>query len=41
MKRRDFLKVAGGAAMGGVAYAGLFDDSVNASEMKMADIRTL
>jgi hypothetical protein len=32
MKRRDFLKVVGGGAVGGVAMAGLFDDLVNASE---------
>jgi len=41
MKRRDFLKVAGGGAVGGVAFAGLFDDLVNASEAKTADIRDL
>jgi len=32
MKRRDFLKVTGGAAVGGVALAGLIGDSVSASE---------
>jgi hypothetical protein len=31
MKRRDFLKVTGGAAVGGAALAGLFDALVNAS----------
>ena len=41
MKRRDFLKVAGGGAVGGVAYAGLCDDLVNASEPETADIRDL
>ena len=41
MKRRDFLKVVGGGAVGGVAFAGLFDDLVNASEAKTADIRDL
>jgi putative isomerase len=41
MKRRDFLKVAGGAALGGAALTGLLDDRVNASEPKTADIRDL
>ncbi|MCX5656599.1 MAG: twin-arginine translocation signal domain-containing protein [Planctomycetota bacterium] len=42
MKRRDFLKkVAGGGAIGGAALAGLFDDMVNASDAKTADIRDL
>jgi len=41
MKRRDFLKVAGGAALGGAALTGLSDDRVNASEPKTADIRDL
>jgi hypothetical protein len=41
MKRRDFLKVAGGGAVGGVAFARLVDDLVNASEAKTADIRDL
>ena len=41
MKRRDFLKVTGGAAVGGVALAGLIGDSVSASEAKTADIRAL
>jgi len=41
MKRRHFLKVAGGAAAGGVAFAGLFDDLVSASEAKTPDIRDL
>jgi len=41
MKRRDFLKVAGGGALGGVAFPGLLDDWVNASEPKTADIRDL
>ncbi len=41
MKRRDFLKVAGGAAVGGVALAGLFDDSVSAAEAKTADLQAL
>jgi len=26
MKRRDFLKAAGGAVVGGVAFAGLLED---------------
>ena len=41
MKRRDFLKVAGGAALGGAALTGLLDDRVNASEPKAADLRDL
>jgi len=41
MKRRDFLKVAGGGVVGGVALAGLLDDWVNASEPETADIRDL
>jgi len=41
MKRRDFLKVAGGGVVGGVALAGLLDDWVNAAEAKTADIRDL
>ena len=38
MKRRDFLKVGGGAA-GGAAFAGLFDGFAEASEPKTAEIR--
>ena len=41
MKRRDFLKVAGGAAVGGMAFAGPFDDWVNAAEAKTTVIRNL
>jgi putative isomerase len=41
MKRRNFLKVVGGGAVGGVAFPGLLDDLVNASEPKTADIRDL
>jgi putative isomerase len=40
MKRRDFLKVGGGAA-GGAAFAGLFDGSAKASEPKTLVIRDL
>jgi putative isomerase len=41
MKRREFLKIAGGGAVGGVVMAGLCDDSLHASEPKTADIRDL
>jgi hypothetical protein len=41
MKRRDFLKVTGGAAVGGMAFAGPFDDWVNAAEARTTDIRNL
>ena len=41
MKRRDFLKVVGGGAVGGAALTGLLDDRVNAAEAKTADIRDL
>jgi len=41
MKRRDLLKIAGGGAVGGVAFPGLFGDLVNASEATTADIRDL
>ena len=41
MKRRDFLRLAGGAAVGGVVFTGLPVDLVNAAEAKTADIRGL
>jgi hypothetical protein len=41
MKRRDFFKVAGGAAAGGMAFAGWGDEWASAQEMKTADIRGL
>lgn len=41
MKRRGFLKVTGGAAAGGLAFAGLFVDRGDAAEAKTADIRDL
>jgi len=37
MKRRDFLRVVGGGVVGGVAFAGLFDDWVNAVEPRTVD----
>jgi hypothetical protein len=41
MKRRDFLKVIGGGAVSGAVFAGLFDDSADASDPKAADVRGL
>ena len=41
MKRRDFFKLAGSAAVGGVVFTGLSVDLVNAAEAKTADIRDL
>jgi putative isomerase len=41
MKRRHFLKIAGGGIAGGLALAGPFRDWVNASEPKTADVRNL
>jgi len=40
MKRRKFLKIAGSGVLGG-ALAGLFDDSLGASEAKPFDVRDL
>ena len=41
MKRRGFLKVAGGVAVAGGAFTGLFDDWSNAAEPTTVDIRDL
>jgi len=41
MKRRDFLKAAGGVAVGGMAFAGLFDGPADAAEAKTAGSRDL
>jgi putative isomerase len=41
MKRREFLKVAGGTAVGGMAFAGPFDDWGNAAEPTTVNIRDL
>lgn len=40
MKRRDFLKAAGGA-VGGAVFVDLFEQSVSASELKAAALRDL
>ena len=41
MKRRDFLKATGGAAVGGMAFAGLFDAWASATEAKPAAVADL
>jgi hypothetical protein len=41
MKRRDFLKVAGSAAVAGGAFAGLFDDWSEAAEPTTVDVGNL
>ncbi|MBM4026091.1 MAG: hypothetical protein FJ280_11895 [Planctomycetes bacterium] len=41
MRRRDFHKLAGGAAVGGLVFTGVSVDLVNAAEAKTTDIRNL
>lgn len=41
MKRRDFIKFAGRAAVGGAALAGVPVDLINAADAKSADLRGL
>jgi hypothetical protein len=39
MRRRDFLRIAGGGAMSGGTFAAPFDDTANASEAKAPNVR--
>lgn len=41
IRRRDFLKAAGGGAVGAVAFTGLLDHWAHAAEPAALDIRVL